>query len=142
MSYNAGMKGKNHERSPDKKGFSIALPIHLIDQIQVIADGETRSRNKQIEHFLDNAVKQWNAKNTKNISDENESTGNADLKSPSTTPPQVSLTGRTHGPSFFTSPCACPPPVPQKSASSAMMKSPRQSSPKTAEHSCEQHSPA
>ena len=53
------MSTKNHARSPDKKGFSIALPIVLIDQIQAIAEKEARSRNGQIQKFLDESIKRW-----------------------------------------------------------------------------------
>ena len=57
------MKKRSHERSTDKKGFSIALPITLINDLQAIANLETRTRNGQIEHFLTEQVKLWKAKN-------------------------------------------------------------------------------
>ena len=53
------MKKKSHDRSPDKRNFSIALPIALIEKLQGIAADEARSRNRQIERFLESAVKQW-----------------------------------------------------------------------------------
>lgn len=53
------MKGKNHSRAPGKKGFSIALPVVLIDQLQRIAEKETRSRNGQIERFLEQQVEEY-----------------------------------------------------------------------------------
>ena len=55
------MKTKNHARATDKKGFSIALPVTLIAEIQKIASGERRSRNNQIELLLEEAVRIWNA---------------------------------------------------------------------------------
>ena len=54
------MKKKNHDRAVDKKNFSIALPLTLIAQLQSIANLETRSRNKQIQHFLELSVQRWN----------------------------------------------------------------------------------
>lgn len=53
------MPQRNHDRAPDKKNFSIALPKTMIDDLQKIADKETRSRNRQIEHFLSQAVERW-----------------------------------------------------------------------------------
>jgi hypothetical protein len=53
------MKPKNHSRAPDKKGFSIALPITLIDALTTIANHENRSRNRQIQHFLEKSVQEW-----------------------------------------------------------------------------------
>ncbi len=53
------MKKKNHDRSPDKQGFSIALPRTLVSAIEQIAEEEQRSRNGQIEYFLARAVKDW-----------------------------------------------------------------------------------
>lgn len=55
------MKTRSHDRAPDKKGFSIALPKQLLAEIQHIATSETRSRNGQIEKFLDDCVKQYKA---------------------------------------------------------------------------------
>lgn len=55
------MKKKSHDRSPDKKGFSIALPKKLVAEIQAIADDETRSRNGQIELFLKDCVRRYKA---------------------------------------------------------------------------------
>jgi hypothetical protein len=51
------MKKKSHSRAPDKRNFSVALPVALIEQIEAIAKDETRSRNRQIEHFLQESVK-------------------------------------------------------------------------------------
>jgi hypothetical protein len=51
-----GNEKKNHTRAADKKGFSVALPIELIGQLEYIANSETRSRNKQIEHMLRQSV--------------------------------------------------------------------------------------
>lgn len=53
------MKTKSHSRSPDKKNFSVALPIVLIEQLKKIAKEETRSRNGQIELFLKESVDRW-----------------------------------------------------------------------------------
>ena len=55
------MKPRNHERSPDKRNFSIALPKTMIDDLSFIAKEETRSRNGQIECFLAQSVKEWKA---------------------------------------------------------------------------------
>jgi hypothetical protein len=55
------MTAKSHDRSPDKKNFSIALPIALIDQLQRIAEAEHRSRNRQIEKFLEESAQRWSA---------------------------------------------------------------------------------
>lgn len=52
-----GMKAKNHDRSPEKKGFSVALPKTLIAEVEAIAKSEHRSRNGQIERFLEQSVK-------------------------------------------------------------------------------------
>ena len=52
---------KNHDRSPDKKGFSVALPKSLVERLSKIAESEHRSRNGQIELFLERAVKEWAA---------------------------------------------------------------------------------
>lgn len=54
------MPTKSHDRSPDKRNFSVALPKKLIADIEAIADREDRSRNKQIEHFLKDSVERWN----------------------------------------------------------------------------------
>lgn len=53
------MKKKSHARSPDKQGFSVALPITLVRAIEDIARRESRSRNGQIEYFLHQAVLAW-----------------------------------------------------------------------------------
>lgn len=53
------MKARNHARSAAKKNFSIALPTVLIEKLQQIADAEMRSKNRQIELFLDREVKNW-----------------------------------------------------------------------------------
>jgi hypothetical protein len=53
------MSEKNHDRSPDKMGFSVALPRDLVAKIQSIAKSETRSRNAQIQRFLELAVREW-----------------------------------------------------------------------------------
>lgn len=53
------MAKKSHDRSPDKKGFSIALPIALIADLERISKAETRSRNGQIESFLQDSVRLW-----------------------------------------------------------------------------------
>lgn len=58
------MSKKNHDRSPDKKGFSVALPRDLLAKIEEIAKEEHRSRNGQIEYFLDRSVKKWKADRT------------------------------------------------------------------------------
>lgn len=55
------MKTKNHARATDKKGFSIALPISLIAEIQSIAAKQRRSRNNQIELLLEEAIRVWKA---------------------------------------------------------------------------------
>lgn len=55
------MKNKSHERSPDKQGFSIALPKRLVARIQDIAKKETRSRNGQIEKFLEDSVARYHS---------------------------------------------------------------------------------
>lgn len=52
-------KIRNHDRSPDKQGFSVALPKVLLQQIEDIAKQESRSRNGQIEYFLGQAVEEW-----------------------------------------------------------------------------------
>jgi hypothetical protein len=56
---------RNHDRSPDKKGFSVALPKHLLELLEKIAAKEHRSRNGQIEMFLEEAVNNWEAEQTK-----------------------------------------------------------------------------
>jgi hypothetical protein len=56
---------KNHDRSPDKKGFSVALPKQLLSDIEQIAKEEHRSRNGQIEHFLAESVDRWQANQIK-----------------------------------------------------------------------------
>lgn len=61
------MPPRNHDRSPDKKNFSIALPKGLITDLQMIADQETRSRNGQIEHFLRDAVTDWKKENSLSV---------------------------------------------------------------------------
>ena len=53
------MKKRSHDRAPDKLGFSVALPKRLVAEIESIAQSQHRTRNKQIEHFLDGAVKEW-----------------------------------------------------------------------------------
>lgn len=50
---------RNHERSPDKRAFSVALPKALIEELGRIAKKEHRSRNGQIELFLKEAVEDW-----------------------------------------------------------------------------------
>jgi hypothetical protein len=55
------MKKKSHDRAPDKRNFSVALPIELIEKLEAIAGAETRSRNKQIEHFLQQSVSHYKA---------------------------------------------------------------------------------
>lgn len=57
------MKERNHSRSKEKRNFSIALPETLIADLKSIAQTETRSRNRQIEHFLAEEVKRWKAEN-------------------------------------------------------------------------------
>lgn len=53
---------KSHARSPDKKGFSIALPKTLIKQIEEMAQKETRSRNGQIQHMLEKMIAEHKGK--------------------------------------------------------------------------------
>ena len=53
------MKTRNHDRSPDKTGFSVALPKTLLEEVERIAKAEHRSRNGQIEHFLFESVRVW-----------------------------------------------------------------------------------
>lgn len=50
---------KNHDRAPDKIGFSVALPKSLVAEIEIVAKAEHRSRNGQIEHFLAESVAKW-----------------------------------------------------------------------------------
>jgi len=50
---------KNHDRAPDKKGFSVAMPKRLIAEIEDIARKENRTRNGQIYHFLERAIADW-----------------------------------------------------------------------------------
>ena len=57
------MKKKNHARSPDKQGFSVALPKDLLAKIESLAAAETRSRNGQIQHLLEQALKTYADKN-------------------------------------------------------------------------------
>lgn len=57
------MSSKNHDRHPDKKGFSVALPKSLLSEIESIANQEHRSRNGQIEHFLAESVDRWEKQN-------------------------------------------------------------------------------
>jgi hypothetical protein len=52
-------KTRNHERAPDKKGFSIVLRKTLLKEIEEIALRESRTRNGQIEFFLLRAVEWW-----------------------------------------------------------------------------------
>lgn len=54
------MPPKSHDRAPDKKGFSVALPKKLLADIEAIAAEQHRSRNGQIEHFLQDAVDRYN----------------------------------------------------------------------------------
>jgi hypothetical protein len=56
---------RSHDRSPDKIGFSIALPRKLVDELKAIAIEETRTRNGQIEHFLAAAVAEWKEREAK-----------------------------------------------------------------------------
>ena len=56
------MKKKSHARAPDKRNFSVALPITLIDALEEIAKNEDRSRNRQIEYFLKEKVREYKAK--------------------------------------------------------------------------------
>jgi hypothetical protein len=56
------MKKKSHARAPDKRNFSVALPITLIDALEKIAMKEDRSRNRQIESFLKEKVQEYKAK--------------------------------------------------------------------------------
>ena len=58
------MKKKSHARAADKRNFSVALPITLIDEIAAIAKRESRSRNGQIEHFLKESVRSHVRKKT------------------------------------------------------------------------------
>lgn len=58
------MNKRSHARSPEKKNFSIALPIVLITDLEKIAKAETRSKNGQIEYFLAEQIKLWKAKNS------------------------------------------------------------------------------
>lgn len=53
------MSTRNHDRAPDKKGFSVALPKNLLRAIERIAEAEHRSRNRQIEKFLQAEVDQY-----------------------------------------------------------------------------------
>lgn len=70
------MKNKNHDRSPEKKGFSIALPKKLVAEIQKIADAETRSRNGQIEKFLEESVQRYKSKSRLEIVEDDDEQGN------------------------------------------------------------------
>lgn len=54
---------RSHDRSPDKEGFSIALPKELIREISLIAAKEERSRNKQIELLLRLALAMYKTEN-------------------------------------------------------------------------------
>jgi hypothetical protein len=57
---NAAMPSKrNHSRAADKGTYSVALPKTLAAKIQAIADEERRSRNGQIEHFLQLAIRAY-----------------------------------------------------------------------------------
>ena len=56
-------KKKNHDRSVDKIGFSVALPKSLAAQIQAIAQGDFRTRNAQIEMFLTESVERYKKAN-------------------------------------------------------------------------------
>ena len=60
------MKNKSHDRSPEKQGFSVALPKKLVADIQKIAKSETRSRNRQIEKFLEDSVAAYFIRNKSN----------------------------------------------------------------------------
>jgi hypothetical protein len=57
------MSTRNHDRAPDKSNFSIALPKLLKKQLQGIAKIESRSRNRQIEKMLTEAVRDWESRN-------------------------------------------------------------------------------
>lgn len=70
LNYFHSMSTKSHARSPEKRGFSIALPIKLIDQIQTIADKETRSRNGQIQHLLERAIMEYEESRDEKTHDE------------------------------------------------------------------------
>lgn len=61
------MKKKSHARAADKRNFSVALPITLIDEIAAVAKRESRSRNGQIEHFLKEAVRSHIRKKTEDL---------------------------------------------------------------------------
>ena len=56
------MKKKSHARAPDKRNFSVALPVTLIDALEEIAKNEDRSRNRQIESFLKEQVRVYQTK--------------------------------------------------------------------------------
>lgn len=54
---------RNHDRAADKTAFSVALPKKLVSDLEEIAKTETRTRNRQIEHFLTESVaRYWAAK--------------------------------------------------------------------------------
>jgi metal-responsive CopG/Arc/MetJ family transcriptional regulator len=53
------MATKSHDRSPDKKSFSVALPKQMITELEKISKKEHRSRNGQIERFLERSIVAW-----------------------------------------------------------------------------------
>lgn len=55
------MPNKSHDRSPEKQGFSIALPKHMIEELKNISKEEDRSRNSQIERLLREGIDAWNS---------------------------------------------------------------------------------
>jgi hypothetical protein len=50
---------RNHGHSPDKQITSVCLKRTLMARLAAIAAAENRSRNSQIEHFLELAVGWW-----------------------------------------------------------------------------------
>ena len=75
------MSKKSHDRDPNKRNFSVALPITLIEDLQRIADKETRSRNMQIQHFLEIAVNEYKSASRSKLSMVAEDAGNESSRS-------------------------------------------------------------
>lgn len=57
---------KNHSRAPNMVQTTIALPKTVLARIGEIAETETRSRNLQIQHFLQLGIREYEETHPKN----------------------------------------------------------------------------
>lgn len=55
------MKKKIRTRAAGVTQTSIAIPDRILKQVSRIAAKETRSRNQQIQVFLEDAIKKWSS---------------------------------------------------------------------------------